>query len=79
VSGSIPPLTEVTGRYVKTDDPGHSTGVYRVICREHGDVTHEESGFSVKEAPLAQAALYRQRHLAKHLAALSSEMTEAAR
>ena len=80
----IAPLTEVKGVgkfHVGTDDKNHliRTACYAVICRECGDVTREESGFTVNEAPLITAGLYRQRHLAKHLAALSAEMTEASR
>lgn len=77
--GNIGPLTEVTGTGNYKHGAIRNTALYKVTCREHGDVTREESGFSVEEAPLEQAALYRQRHLAKHLAALSHEMTEAAR
>jgi hypothetical protein len=79
VIGSIQPLTEVKGRYETTDEPGKSRGVYVVICRECGDVTREESGFTVDEAPIQQAGIYRQRHLSRHLSALANEVAEAAR
>jgi hypothetical protein len=52
---------------------------WRVVCRECGDVTLRESEFIVEDASLQQAGLYRQRHLARHLIALSAEALEAAR
>jgi hypothetical protein len=79
VIGSIQPLVGLAGRYVSTDEPGVSTGLFKVVCRDCGDVTREESNFTVDEATLTQAGLYRQRHLARHLAALSHEISEAAR
>lgn len=53
--------------------------VFHVICRDCGNVTRAESGGTVNDAPLAQANLYRQRHLAKHLRLLAAEIAEAAR
>jgi hypothetical protein len=71
IIGNIAPLTEILGL---------GTG-YRVECRECGDVTREESVFTVHagEATMQQAGLYRQRHLARHLSALATEVAEAAR
>lgn len=40
-------------------------------------VTREESGGLVNDAPLQQANLYRERHLARHLKALAEEILEA--
>jgi hypothetical protein len=78
--GSIQPLVGLSGRYVRTDEPGVSAGLYKVMCRDCGDVTREESGFTTgEEVPIQQAGLYQMRHLARHLAALSNEMTAAAR
>jgi hypothetical protein len=77
--GNIEPLTTIKGTGTYKHGPLRNTALYKVVCRECGDVTREESGFSVDEAPLITASLYRQRHLARHLAALSNEMTEAAR
>lgn len=50
-------------------------------CRDHGNVTPLESGFTMRSNVVTQeqAELYRRRHLAKHLAALSSEISEASR
>lgn len=71
--GNIAPLTEVK----RAED--HRV-LYVVVCREHGDVTREESGFTAEGGvKLTQAGLYRQRHLARHLSALANEVTEAAR
>ena len=52
---------------------------YVAVCRECGDVTMQESGGYVDKGTMQQAGLYRQRHLARHLTALSEEITEAAR
>lgn len=69
------PLT--TLEYVGLSDQART--YYTVVCRDCGDVTRQESGGTVNDAPLPQATLYQQRHLARHLAALSAEITEAAR
>lgn len=59
--------------------PGDGEG-FIATCVEHGDVTSVESGFTAdRGVSLEQASLYRQRHLAKHLASLADEMVEAAR
>lgn len=47
---------------------------YKVLCSVCGDVTRRESGGHVNDANIGQAALYRQRHLAKHLTALAEEI-----
>lgn len=78
--GAIRPLVTVTGRAVPSDEPGVvSRGAWTVVCRECGDVTREESNFTVEQANTQQANLYRQRHLARHLTALANEVAEAAR
>lgn len=64
-------LTEIIG----------GTHGHAVTCRECGDVTLIESGFTIPsgKATGEQAGLYRQRHLAKHLVALAAEIEGAAR
>lgn len=57
--------------------PAHH--VYRVMCRDCGDVTRAESGGTVNDAPLDQANLYAQRHLARHLQELASEIAKFSR
>jgi hypothetical protein len=75
MSLAIPPLTEAVGNGLI---PGPL--VYVVRCRECGDVTRLESNFTTEgPVPLQQAGLYRQRHLARHLTALATEVAEAAR
>ena len=71
--GSIPPLTKIQG----VDREGH----YVVLCRDCGDVTIEESNFTVEAGGVAiqQAGLYQQRHLSRHLTALAHEVAEATR
>lgn len=51
--------------------PAHH--VYRVLCRDCGDVTRQESGGTVNDAPLDQAHMYVRRHLARHLQELADE------
>jgi hypothetical protein len=65
----ILPLTEVLGPANGTP-PAHR---YTVTCRDCG-VVSDKPGVTV-----VMAGLYRQRHLAEHLAALSAEITQAAR
>jgi len=47
---------------------------YKVECRDCGDVTLQESGEVVTDAPMAQASMYARRHLDRHLLALAEEI-----
>ncbi|HVQ18700.1 MAG TPA: hypothetical protein VMT27_06650 [Actinomycetes bacterium] len=71
MSRTLKPLTTVHSPVGRDD--------YVVVCRECGDVTSQESGGYVHRASLPVVGLYRQRHLAKHLAVLSEEIQEATR
>lgn len=79
---NIEPLTslEYAGTVNTAGDLGlDARPIYRVICRDCGDITRSESGGQVNDAPLGQATLYRQRHLAWHLRALAEEIDAASR
>jgi hypothetical protein len=67
--GEVRPLTQL----VHVGNQG-----FIVSCEICGDVTAQES-HGTTAAPIGQVALYRQRHLAKHLLALATEIAQAAR
>jgi len=74
VSGGVPEALTTVVRAPDTD-----VLRWRVVCRDCGDVTREASGFTVDDATLQQAGLFRQRHLTAHLTSLATEMLEASR
>lgn len=69
----IKPLTEITGT--------GKLGRYVVLCRECGEVTEMETNavMLAGTASLVTAGLLRNRHLARHLQALTEEIVEASR
>lgn len=79
MSGGVVPAALTSVIRAPDTDAGPTMVLWRVVCRDCGDVTLRESEHMVPDATSVQAALYRQRHLARHLIALSAEVLEAAR